>query len=168
MFFNAKSKTISVPIAGSVILLFLVTFYFGYQTLYRDSTRKELTYKMEEVFPQLKFIKSDKATFEKYVELKKLSDSYKNFTVIPSMTLAHYLTKTINPIGIDWPLDVEINDEATLLIKQLSDKNATVFMENSEFTNKELEGYAIKRYIENNWKLLKKTKYFTIYSPPEN
>lgn len=168
MFFSYKSKTISLPIAGSIIFIYLGTFYLGYQTLYRDSTRNKLTYSMEKVFPQLKFIKSDKGTYEKFMELKKLSDAYKNFTVIPSMTLAHYLTNTINPIGIDWPLDVEINNESSKLIQQLLDKNTTVFMENSGFTKKELEGYEIKTYIENNWQLQEKTEYFTVYSSPQN
>lgn len=163
---KSELNKLSNYITFSIIALFLITFYFGYQTIYNDSARKELTYNMEEVFPQLKFIKSDFATFEKYKELKVLSSKYSNFTVIPSVTLAHYLTKTVNPMGIDWPLDVEINNEAQKLIEQLSNKNTIVFIENTGFSKQELEGYEIKFYIEKNWKLVEKNKYFNVYSLP--
>ena len=69
-------------------------------------------------------------------------------------------------MGIDWPLDVEINNEAQKLIEQLSNKNTIVFIENTGFSKQELEGYEIKFYIEKNWKLVEKNKYFNVYSLP--
>src|SRR5690606_15927963 len=82
---------LKMPIYATILFVFLGTFYFGYQVLYRDSNRSELNYDMGRVFPQLKGIKSDKDTFEKYNELKQLAPEYPNFTVLPSITLAHYL-----------------------------------------------------------------------------
>src|SRR5690606_37719425 len=142
-------------------------FYFGYQVLYRDSNRSELNYDMGRVFPQLKGIKSDKDTFEKYNELKQLAPKYPNFIVLPSITLAHYLTKTVNPIGTDWPLDVEINNEGEKLVSELDASKTIVFLENSEFTEEQLEGYIMEDIIKNTWTLIIKTKYFVVYSPPE-
>ncbi len=167
----SKEKFIQIEmkklIPGIILFIFLGTFYYGYQVLYRDSDRPELKYDMGKVFPQLKGIKSDKETFEKYNELKQLASEFPNFTVLPSITLAHYLTKTINPIGTDWPLDVEINDEGAKLTTELEALNTTVFLENSEFTEEELEGYIMDDLVKKSWKLIKKTEYFDVYTPSE-
>ena len=140
-----------------------VTFFIGYQTIYRDSERTELNYALGDVFPQLGFIKSDKDTYDELAELKELSLEYENFTVLPANTQAHYLTKTVNPIGIDWPLDVEINDEAHLLIEKLKEKKAMVFMEKRFLTEYQIASYTIKTLIEKDWKLIKETKHFKVY-----
>jgi len=148
-----------------ILALYLGVFYLGHQTLYRDAERSELTYSMGEVFPQLAFIKSDKDTYQKYSQLKELATQYPNFTVLPSITLAHYLTGTVNPIGTDWPLDVEINNEGARLVNELEMSNTTVLMETSEFSEKELEGYEMKALIETHWKKIASHEYFDVYVP---
>lgn len=153
-----------IPAAFSLVLI-LIIFWFGYQNLYRDSNRNQLSYKMEAVFPQLKFIKSDKRTFDKYSELKDLSEKYSKFTVLPSMTLAHYLTKTVNPIGTDWALDVEINDEAEKLLKQLERKKTFVFLEKNTESPEGFEGYKIMDLIKKNWIVINETNDFVVYKP---
>ncbi|QNJ98233.1 hypothetical protein [Constantimarinum furrinae] len=170
--FSAEKRTSELdkltlqPLTGGIVILaFLVTFYLGYQSIYRDAPRKDLNRDMGEVFPQLTFIKSDTEGFEKYSELKTLAIKYPNFTVIPSMTLAHYLTGTVNPIGTDWPLDVEINDEATLLEQQLKEKNTTILLENAPLTKEQRDGYELIDRIEQNWKLIDRTQFFDIYQP---
>ena len=163
MFFKPAEKQITTKLASLVLGLYLVTFYIGYQTIYRDSNRKELTYSMGDIFPQLQFIKSDKETYNKYAELKQLAILHPNFTVIPSVTHAHYLTKTINPIGTDWPLDVEINNEAKQLVQQLAAKNAYVFLEKKKFSQEEIDGYTILGIIKENWVLTETGHYFDVY-----
>jgi hypothetical protein len=152
-------------IAAGVLLVYLIAFYTGSRHIYRDAPREELNMNMGEVFPQLKFIKSDTESFEKYSELKTLAKKYPNFTVLPSMTLAHYLTATVNPIGTDWPLDVEINNEARALLTQLQQKQTVVFLENALLTEEQLKGYSIIPMVENNWKQVERTSHFTIYAP---
>ncbi|PKA83630.1 hypothetical protein ATE92_1790 [Ulvibacter sp. MAR_2010_11] len=162
-FFSEVPKQISFLFSSIILTLYLVTFYLGYQTIYRDSNRDKLIYEMGDVFPQLTFIKSDHDTFEKYKELKKLAAKYPVFTAIPSVTHAHYLTKTINPIGIDWPLDVEINNQSKSLVDQLADKNAYVFLEKKEYSQYELDSYEIKSIIEKDWVLVEKGTQFDVY-----
>jgi|JYMV01.1.fsa_nt_gi hypothetical protein len=164
---SEENKKIAPWIAGTVITAFLITFYIGYQTIYRDAPRSELVYEMDTVFPQLATIKSDKATFEKYSELKALAQQYPNFTVIPTLTLAHYLTKTVNPIGTDWPHDAEVNDQGDQLAKQLAEKKSFVFVEKSDVSEKELNFYEILDSITAQWQLEKETAYFSVYSPPK-
>jgi hypothetical protein len=164
MFFKSEDNQISKKLATLIISFYLIVFYVGYQTIYRDSNRKELVYSMVEVFPQLKFIKSDKETYDKYSELKQLAVAHPNFTVLPSVTHAHYLTKTINPIGTDWALDVEINNEAEMLVQQLVEKNAVVFIEKKEFSQEEIDGYSILEMIKRQWVLLETGDYFDVYA----
>ena len=149
-----------------VVVIFFGTFFYGYQTLYRDSNRQELTYEMGEVFTELRFIKSDRATFEKYKELKALAREKPNFTVLPSATLAHYLTKTINPIGTDWPLDVETNNTAKELVARLTEKGSYVFLEKKEYSQYQLDSYSIKKLIEEHWNIVHEGRYFTVYKAP--
>lgn len=156
-------KKYSVPII-SIAVCFIV-FSYGYQTPYRDSNRRLLNEDMGAVFPQLSQIKSDKETFDKYTELKVQSTKYPNFTVIPSMTLAHYLTKSINPIGTDWVLDVEINNKSEVLLKQLYDKNVTVFLEKEVTQEYMQENYKLMTQIQQNWRLVDENTYFAIYKP---
>tara|TARA_R100000306_G_C4365975_1_gene137667 strand:+ start:28 stop:1536 length:1509 start_codon:yes stop_codon:yes gene_type:complete len=164
-FFPAEKEKLSPKLMLPILALYLGVFYLGHQTLYRDAERSELTYSMGEVFPQLAFIKSDKDTYQKYSQLKELATQYPNFTVLPSITLAHYLTGTVNPIGTDWPLDVEINNEGARLVNELEMSNTTVLMETSEFSEKELEGYEMKALIETHWKKIASHEYFDVYVP---
>jgi hypothetical protein len=146
-----------------VLLLFVGVFHLGYQTIYRESDRSKLNYNAGDVFDKLSFIKTDKASFEKFAALKVLFQKHPNFTVIPSITQAHYLTNTINPIGIDWPLDVETNNTARSILRRLEEKNVTVFVETSEFSEKELKGYDIMKMIQNEWSLIATSAYFKVY-----
>lgn len=153
--------------AFPVLLIgYLGCFYIGYQTLYRDSPRNQLTYSLSEVYPQLAFIKSDKESYDRLVELKELSATYNNFTVLPAFTQAHYLTGTVNPIGTDWPLDVEINDEAAQLEGQLRAKSVTVLMEKRPMTPEQRAGYTIMDLIEQGWQKVDETEHFIIYQLP--
>lgn len=145
---------------------YLICFYIGYQTLYRDSPRDQLTYSLSEVYPQLAFIKSDQESYDRLVELKHWSSVYPNFTVLPAFTQAHYLTGTVNPIGTDWPLDVEINDEAALLEGQLREKNVVILMEKRPMTPDQRAGYTIMDLVEDQWKVVDESEYFIIYTRP--
>jgi hypothetical protein len=165
---DRKEDLTTRVVYGLSVLGFLVAFFIGYQTIYRDSDRTQLTYDMGAVFPQLVSIKSDQETFEKYSELKTLASEYPNFTVVPTVTLAHYLTKTVNPIGTDWPHDVEINFEAKLLLSELKEKKSLVFIEKTEFSERELQAYELKTLVEGSWELVKETNQFKVYSPPRN
>ena len=96
---------------------------------------------MSEVFPQLKGVKSDEETFKKYSELKVLAQEYDNFTVLPSVTLAHYLTGTVNPIGVDWVFNHHLSDQLPQYIQKLEDQNVTVFLEDFEKSSTKITSY---------------------------
>lgn len=151
----------------AVVLLFLATFYIGYQNVYRDSKRPYLTYNMSEVFPQLKGVKSDEETFRKYSELKVLASEYDNFTILPSVTLGHYLTGTVNPIGVDWVFNHHLSDQLPEYIRKLEDQNVTVFLENFEnHVDNYEESSLLTVYVRDNWQLVEKREHFRVYRKP--
>jgi hypothetical protein len=148
-----------------VIAIYVMTFYIGYQNIYMDSDRKELTYDMGKVYPQLATIQSDQETYEKYAELKELSAQQTNYTVLPSVTLAHYLTETVNPIGIDWVFNHHIADQIEEYVAKLEDQNVTVLLENdfeTSVNNYEKESL-LTLYVRDHWELVETHDYFRIY-----
>lgn len=153
--------------AFAVLLAFVTCFSIGYQTVYNDSNRSELTFNMGEIFPRLSGIKSDATTYEQYKELKELSAVYDNFTVVPSMTLAHYVTNTKNPIGVDWVFDHHLAGEIEKHYQMLVDKKVTVFLEPFEdHPNNYEESAKLSVLIKERWELVAKTPYFRVYQPP--
>jgi len=165
--YNFRDIKFSKKLGVFTVLLFTVTFYIGYQNIYMDSNRNKLTYNMGEVFPKLKFIKSDKETYEKYKELKTLSSKYDNFTILPSVTLGHYLTNTLNPIGVDWVFNHHLSNQLPAYIDKLNNKNITVFLENFEgHINNYEETSDLTMYVKEHWKMVEKSDYFRVYQKP--
>lgn len=164
-----KAPKVTLPLgwAFGLLIAFVATFSFGYQNVYNDSSRSELSYDMGQVFPRLSGIKSDQATYEQYRQLKTLSQRYDNFTVIPSMTLAHYVTDTKNPIGVDWVFDHHLAGEIEKHYQLLVDKKVTVFLEPFEnHKNNYEESARLSGLIKDRWQLVESTPYFRVYEPP--
>jgi len=167
MSYDLKTFKFSKVVGAISILFFVVVFYVGYQNVYMDSNRKELTYNMGAIYPQLSCVKSDKSTFEKYSELKNLSQYYTNYTILPSVTLGHYLTKTKNPIGVDWVFNHHLANQIQVYVDKLEDKNVTVFLENFEnHVHNYEESSLLTVYVKDNWKLIEKRNYFRVYRKP--
>ncbi len=150
-----------------IICLFLGTFYYSYQFPYREDHRSELKYSLGNIIPRLKTIQTNKETYHKFEELKRLSDEYDNFTILPSMTLGHYITNTINPIGVDWVFNHHLANELEDYKQKLSNKNLTIFIENFEnhYDNYE-ETSLLTMHVVKHWKLIEKREHFRVYQQP--
>jgi len=150
--------------ALTIIFLYLGTFYYGYQFPYRENHRSKLNYNLGEVFPRLTTIYTHKNRYNKFKELKELTQRYNNFTILPSMTLGHYITNTINPIGVDWVFNHHLADQLNDYKQMLYDKNLTVFIENFEDHQDNYEESSLLTvYVVNNWKLVEKNDHFRVY-----
>jgi len=164
--FAYNNETIKMPrlLGIAIVLFFLGIFYYGYQFPYNDSQRSLLTYNMDAIFPRLKGVKSDKETYNKYKELQELSQEYSNFTILPSVTLGHYITNTTNPIGVDWVFNHHLANQLPNYIHKLEDENITVFLENFEnhIDNYE-ETSNLTVYVRDKWKLIETRTYFRVY-----
>lgn len=168
VFYDRKLALPFKKITGIVtIIAFVALFYRGYQNVYMDSPRSELTYTMGTIFPQLSGIKSDAATYNKYAEMKTLAEQYPSgtYTFLPSMTLGHYLTKSYNPIGIDWLFNHHIADQLPQYISKLEANNIVVFLENdfeTSINNYEKESL-LSLHVRDHWELIETLDYFRVY-----
>jgi len=157
-----------------ILILAFITFFVAMRTPYSCSldscniTHKqeasEQTYKMEEVFPKLKYIYGDKYVYDEYIELKQLIEEYGvNFTVLPNVTLIHYLSDTVNPIGIDWVMNAEINNNHEKFINMLEDKNVIVFLKKSKLDRKGFYGSEVAMHVRDTWLQIKAGDLFNVY-----
>ncbi len=169
LFFGKQINTFKPITAAIILTAFIVTFGIGYQTIYNDSDRSELTYNMGDVFKRLSGIKSDEATYLQYQELKQLDEKYDNYTILPSMTLGHYVTDTKNPIGVDWVFNHHLADNLEHHLQLLENKDVIVFLEPFEnHKNNYEESSLLTVYIKDNWQQIDSTSYFRIYRKQAN
>lgn len=162
-------ETFSIKKWGAILITFLYlgTFYFGYQFPYRENHRSELNYPLGDLFPRLQTIYTNQKTYNKFEELKELSSTYDNFTILPSMTLGHYITDTSNPIGVDWVFNHHLAGKLETYKQILGNKNLTIFIENFENHQDNYEESSLLTvYVVNNWTLIEKHKHFRVYQQP--
>jgi hypothetical protein len=148
----------------------LISFAYNYMP-YRETDISTLKYSLENVSSKLKYIKTNKASFEKYSELKNLVSKYgENFIVAPNIPMANYLFNDQSELPADWIIETEIDNQQNRFIKLASDKKNYIFMEKS-FLNHELyvqqkleDFSSISVFICNNFNLIDETKHFRIYN----
>jgi hypothetical protein len=85
-----------------LVIALIATFRYGYEYIYRDGKRSEMTYHMGEVYPRLQGIYSDNATYQKYTELKALQQAYPGAATLPTVTLADYLANQRPTLPLNW------------------------------------------------------------------
>ncbi|WP_299364549.1 hypothetical protein [Winogradskyella sp.] len=154
-------------IAIVIVSLYFGTFYYGYQNPYREEKRNVLNHHLGDIFPRLQTIYTNQTTYYKFEELKELSSKYDNFTILPSMTLGHYITNTVNPIGVDWVFNHHLADKLETYKQTISDKKLTIFIENFEnhYDNYE-ETSLLTMYVVKHWKLIERNEHFRVYQQP--
>lgn len=114
------------------LFLLLAAFRIGYEFVYRDGRRTEMTTSMGEIFPSLSGIYSDPESAVLYRELKQLREQYgPNFKVLPAFPQANFLTQTPPVLPLDWVVNRETNRDNSLVIKTLMDKKPFVFIQKS-------------------------------------
>lgn len=147
-----------------LIFLYLGTFYLGYQYPFNEDNRNQLNYDLGDLHPRLQTIRTSEERYDKFKELKVLSNKYANFTILPSMTLGHYITNTVNPIGVDWVFNHHLANELENYKQKLTDKNLTVFIENFEdHKDNYQETSLLTVYVVENWVLKETYKHFRVY-----
>jgi hypothetical protein len=125
---------------------------------------------LESISPKLKFIKTKKETFEKYLELKQLIQKYgKNYIVAPNMSISNYLFNTQSQLPGDWLLDHEINRQNKRFIKICSNNKNYIFVEKSFVTGEDFKEVTIEAspttwFIYKKFNKINETKYFIVYN----
>ncbi|MBK8428453.1 MAG: hypothetical protein IPL27_21970 [Lewinellaceae bacterium] len=147
-----------------VLAILLSVARFGYEFVYRDGPRGEMTVDMGTIFPKLHGIYSSPQTAALYSDLKDLSRRYgPDFAVLPAFPQAHFLTNTAPPLPLDWVVQREMNGANQLVINSLKEKKPVLFIEKS-FADKinidpELE---LTRHVLETGKVLEETPHFWI------
>lgn len=168
LIFVGESLLIKQWSALIIVTLYIGVFFYGYQYPYRERHRSELNYNLGEIFRRLRGIHTNKDRYDKFNELKEFSSRYNNFTILPSMTLGHYITDTTNPIGVDWVFNHHLADQLKDYKQMLNDKDLTIFVENFEnhIDNYE-ENSLLTMYVVKNWELIEKKNHFRVYKKPQ-
>ncbi len=137
---------------------------------YRENSIFEINYSLESISSKLKFIKTNKETFEKHKEIKNLIKKYgQNYIVAPAMPMTNYLFNTQSQLPGDWLLNNEINRENAKFIKLCSNKKNSIFVEKSfingtDFKNNTIMASPTTWHIYKNFNKIDETKYFIIYN----
>ena len=138
---------------------------------YRDDHIFLLKYDLETVSPKLKYIKTNRANFEKFTELKNLVAKYgENFIVAPNIPMANYLFNNQSELPADWIIETEVGRRQKLFIRLASDKKNYIFLEKSflqheEFMPEKPEDFSsISAFIYKKFNCIEQTKYFLIYN----
>lgn len=108
----------------------LLVFRLGYEFIYRDGNRREMTEHMGAIFPRMTGIYSTSESAALYRDLKRLAEKYgANFSVLPAFPNAHYLTNSTPPLPLDWVVNRETNGDNTLVFKALNQGRPVIFIE---------------------------------------
>jgi hypothetical protein len=148
------------------MMLFATLFAFriGYEFVYRDGRRSDMTEAMGEIFPRLSGIYSDRETAELYQDLKALSGRYgPNFTILPAFPQANFLTNTKAPLPLDWVVNRETNNNNALVFMDLKEKNPIIFIQKAFQeklkTDPELE---VTRWLLDHGQIIEETPHFWV------
>jgi hypothetical protein len=104
----ARPMRLARALAGAT-LAFVVTvsLLLNLELPYRDSPRAELTADLYEIFPRLGHLYTNTENVERHRELRDATTRFalergRDFVVLTSFPLAHFLTRTHNPVSVDW------------------------------------------------------------------
>lgn len=147
------------------LLLLLGVFRLGYDFIYRDGRRGDMTVALGDIFPRLHGIYSDSATAERYTELKTLVQQYgNNFAVLPAFTQSHFLTNAYPPLPLDWVVNRETNGHNELIMNCLYHNKPVVFIENEaiEKCRRDPE-LSLTRWVLDSTEFLEKRAAFSVF-----
>ncbi|MBL7781874.1 MAG: hypothetical protein JNM22_11705 [Saprospiraceae bacterium] len=109
---------------------------YGYEFVYRDGQRSDMTVSMGAIFPKLSGIYSTPEKVDLYAELSRLRQEFgQNYIVLPAFPQAHFLTGDCSPIPLDWVVKRETNGDSALILKALSNSHPFVFIEKEFLKN---------------------------------
>ncbi len=164
---NSASSAFQLPLrlASLLALVALLTiFRFGYEFVYRDGRRSEMTENLGRIFPALSGIYSNAETADLYKELKMLADRYgPNVKTLPSFPQANFLTNTAPPLPLDWVVAREMNTDSAFVMRVLQEKKPVLFIEKQYLTTIETDPQlALVRSIVRSATRLEETPHFLV------
>ncbi|MES2574147.1 MAG: hypothetical protein V4572_04350 [Bacteroidota bacterium] len=157
-------------LSHSIIISISFISFASNRNPYRDSSFKELNYPLESISPKLKYIKTDKDTFERHNEIKQLITKYgKNFIVAPSEPMTNYVFDSQSKLPADWIITNEVMGRERLFIKLAANKKSYIFIEKEYIVDKPYVNYnilysGITSFIYENFNKIDETKHYLVYN----
>lgn len=149
------------------LLLFSTVLFLGISRHpYRDKPRAELVYPAGDVFPEMSYIHTSHFGYHKLVEFKAHYQTFGDpYVVLPAMPLAHFLTQSSSPIGVDWAYDIEIGGkDLPVFINKFTEKAPTVFVEKARM--EESSASSLLGHVLTHWTPVDTGEYFVVYRQP--
>lgn len=150
------------------LLVLLGVARYGYEFVYRDGRRSEMSVSLGTIFPKLSGINSTPEKAALYRDLSQLRQKYgQQYVVLPAFPQAQLLTGDCSPLPLDWVVKRETNGDSTLIMKALNQYHPFVFLEKTNLKNTaadpELEHV---RQILDRSKFVEETTFFRVYRYP--
>jgi hypothetical protein len=103
-----RPMRLASAIAGATLaFVATVSLLLNLELPYRDSPRAELTADLYEIYPRFGHLYTNEENAARHRELRDASTRFalepgRDFVVLISFPLAHFLTRTHNPVSVDW------------------------------------------------------------------
>lgn len=158
----------------SIIIAVSFVSFASNNTPYRDSSFSELNYSLESISPKLKYIKTDKDSFERNNEIKQLIKKYgENFIVAPNSPMANYIFNTQSKLPADWIIKNEVMGRETQFIRLAANKKNYIFIEKEYIVDKPYANYkilysGITSFVYENFNKIDETKHYLVYNSLKN
>lgn len=169
------SRRVSVPVQkylryGSAVActLLFFAFYQGYQWVYRDGHRDDMTALLGHVFPALSGIYTTPQKAALYADLAALAKRYgPDFTVLPTFPQANFLTRTRPPLPLDWVVRREMGRYETFVEREALRQRPVFFLEKAALPllNTDAELALVKKLYQQG-KVLEQTPHFIAFRLP--
>jgi hypothetical protein len=112
------------------LLLLLGVFRLGYEFVYRDGPRSEMTEHLGAVFPRLSGIYSTPETLARYQDLRALAHRYgPDFKTLPALPWANFLCDSKPPLPLDWVVKREIGTGQNLVEATMQEGEIAYFIQ---------------------------------------
>lgn len=155
---------------GSTVayVLLLFVFYQGYKWVYRDGYRDDMTMPLGQIFPALNGIYTTPQKAALYADLAALAKRYgPDFTVLPTFSLANFLTRTRPPLPLDWVVRREMGRYEAFVEKEALRQSPVFFLEKTAVplldTDAEL---ALVKKLYRQGEVLEETLHFIVFRLP--
>lgn len=165
-YLHANLRYLSLTLLGMSLAVQAVAYQFPYM----EAPRAKLQFDLGEVFPKLSGIRSSEENYAKHAELRALRDRFGgDFTVLPGMPLAHYLTGTVPVLPVDWARNAECGDGTSELIQALETTAAPVFLEKgSVFVCRGGPACSdVAAHVRDRWTVVHEGAFFDVYRRSE-
>jgi hypothetical protein len=101
---------------GIVVIATVAFVSIRYHHVYRDAAPAELTYRLDGVLPGANGIRTNGRTWAYFHDLHRLTHSlgHNEYCVLPDTACWWVKSDAVNPLPLDWPIDIELNNPRVL------------------------------------------------------